>query len=113
MNIELKVPDIGDFKDIPVIVKPAPLFVDEQPPKDKSAASAEGKSSEEINAQVEELMATRDAKTKTEKETSGDPVDVGSDGTPPIAIPPPGQAKGAGSVTGSKATVTYSTTPGY
>lgn len=97
------------LKDIPVVVAPAPRYVDEVPAKDPGvgAGSSNGMSQKEITAQVEQTLADRAKNERSGSENDNERSE------PAPRLPAPTGTAGAGSVTGSTATASYSTTPGY
>lgn len=98
------------LKDIPVIVQPEPIYVTEQAPQEERELGSEEDNEAEINARVEEILRQR-AEQEGEGQLPGAPAsDTRTDGPPP---PPATGARGTGSATGSKAAVTYSTTPNF
>ena len=99
------------LKDIPIIVKPAPLIVTEEAPKKERQAGSEADNEAEINARVEEILRQR---AEEEEKAAREAPEGTGDYSPSRSAPPAASgAQGSGSATGSKASVTYSTTPRF
>mgnify|MGYP000001541226 CR=1 FL=1 len=98
-------------KDIPIIVKPKPRYIDEAPQKaeGEGASNSDAPNGPEGAGKILSEMVS-DASNNANNLIAGNPDAAAGDNPQSTPIQP---VKTPGSATGSKATVNYATTPGF